>query len=118
MITTAEFHPSSCSLLAYGSSSGLVRLVDLRRSALCDYSVRMWVTSALLFLQSLKISVRLCLFVFFKLNCRLLNRFQDRENRLQPSTFFTEIISCITDLKFTGDGKYLLTRDYMNLKVL
>jgi serine/threonine-protein phosphatase 2A regulatory subunit B len=41
VITTAEFHPSSCSLLAYGSSSGLVRLVDLRRSALCDHSVRM-----------------------------------------------------------------------------
>ncbi|XP_021316119.1 serine/threonine protein phosphatase 2A 55 kDa regulatory subunit B beta isoform isoform X1 [Sorghum bicolor] len=84
VITTAEFHPSSCSLLAYGSSSGLVRLVDLRRSALCDQSVRI---------------------------------FQDRENRPQPSTFFTEIISCITDLKFTGDGQYLLTRDYMNLKL-
>lgn len=40
VISTAEFHPSSCSLLAYGSSSGLVRLVDLRRSALCDQSVR------------------------------------------------------------------------------
>ena len=65
----------------------------------------------------------LCFFFFFfffflKKNCRLLNRFQDRENRLQPSTFFTEIISCITDLKFTGDGKYLLTRDYMNLKAV
>lgn len=45
VITTAEFHPSSCSMLAYGSSSGLVRLVDLRRSALCDHSVRMRVTS-------------------------------------------------------------------------
>ena len=40
LIATAEFHPSSCSLLAYGSSGGLVRLVDLRRSALCDQSVR------------------------------------------------------------------------------
>ncbi|XP_025799068.1 serine/threonine protein phosphatase 2A 55 kDa regulatory subunit B beta isoform-like isoform X1 [Panicum hallii] len=84
VITTAEFHPSSCSLLAYGSSSGRVRLVDLRRSALCDQSVR---------------------------------TFRDREGRPQPSTFFTEIISCITDLKFTGEGRYLLTRDYMNLKL-
>jgi len=40
VIATAEFHPSSCSLLAYGSSGGLVRLVDLRRSALCDQSAR------------------------------------------------------------------------------
>ncbi|CAN6232470.1 unnamed protein product [Urochloa humidicola] len=84
VISTAEFHPSSCSLLAYGSSNGLVRLVDLRRSALCDQSVR---------------------------------TFQDRGSRPQPSTFFTEIISCITDLKFTGEGRYILTRDYMNLKL-
>ncbi|XP_062222751.1 serine/threonine protein phosphatase 2A 55 kDa regulatory subunit B beta isoform-like [Phragmites australis] len=83
VITSAEFHPSSCGLLAYGSSRGLVRLVDLRLSALCDH-------------------VRI---------------FQDRENRIQPKTFFTEIISCITDLKFTSDGSYLLARDYMNLKL-
>jgi len=84
VITTAEFHPSFCSLLAYGSSSGLVRLVDLRRSALCDQSVR---------------------------------TFRDRGSRPHPSTFFTEIVSCITDLKFTGEGRHLLTRDYMNLKL-
>ncbi|WVZ74582.1 hypothetical protein U9M48_022747 [Paspalum notatum var. saurae] len=84
VITAAEFHPSSCSTLAYGSSRGLVRLVDLRRSALCDHSVR---------------------------------TFQDRENRPQPSTFFTEIVSCITDLKFIGDGRSVITRDYMNLKL-
>ncbi|KAL6633981.1 hypothetical protein ACP70R_026652 [Stipagrostis hirtigluma subsp. patula] len=84
VITTAEFHPSSCGLLAYGSSRGLLRLVDLRRSALCDHSVRI---------------------------------FQDQESCVQPRTFFTEIVSCITDLKFTGDGRFLLTRDYMNLKL-
>jgi serine/threonine-protein phosphatase 2A regulatory subunit B len=41
VITSAEFHPSSCSLLAFGSSRGFVRLVDLRQSALCDRNVRM-----------------------------------------------------------------------------
>uniref|UniRef100_A0A0D9VID2 polyribonucleotide nucleotidyltransferase n=1 Tax=Leersia perrieri TaxID=77586 RepID=A0A0D9VID2_9ORYZ len=84
VITSAEFHPSSCSLLAYGSSRGFVRLVDLRQSALCDRNVRI---------------------------------FQDRENSIRPRTLFSEIISCISDVKFTGDGKYLLTRDYMNLKL-
>lgn len=84
VITSAEFHPSSCSLLAFGSSRGFVRLVDLRQSALCDRNVRI---------------------------------FQDRGNSVQPRTLFTEIISCISDVKFTGDGKYLLTRDYMNLKL-
>ncbi|KAF0931604.1 hypothetical protein E2562_005568 [Oryza meyeriana var. granulata] len=84
VITSAEFHPLSCSLLAYGSSRGFVRLVDLRRSALCDGNVRI---------------------------------FKNRENSMQPRTLFTEIISCISDVKFTGDGKYLLSRDYMNLKL-
>ncbi|KAG8071459.1 hypothetical protein GUJ93_ZPchr0006g46272 [Zizania palustris] len=84
VIASAEFDPSSCSLLAYGSSRGFVRLVDLRRSALCDHAVRI---------------------------------FQDRENRMQPRTFFTEIVSCISDVKFTGDGRHLLSRDYMNMKL-
>ena len=56
-------------------------------------------------------------FCVFSETVELLSRFRDRGSRPQPSTFFTEIISCITDLKFTGEGRYLLTRDYMNLKV-
>lgn len=32
-------------------------------------------------------------------------------------TFFTELISSISDLSFNPDGKHLVTRDYMNLKV-
>ena len=31
--------------------------------------------------------------------------------------FFTEIISSISDLKFSRDGRQLLTRDYMTLKL-
>jgi Serine/threonine protein phosphatase 2A, regulatory subunit len=36
-----------------------------------------------------------------------------------PSTksFFSEIISSISDIKFTRDGKYILARDYLTLKV-
>ncbi|XP_038686836.1 serine/threonine protein phosphatase 2A 55 kDa regulatory subunit B beta isoform-like isoform X2 [Tripterygium wilfordii] len=40
IITSAEFHPIHCNLLAYGSSRGFIRLVDLRQSALCDHSAR------------------------------------------------------------------------------
>ena len=32
-------------------------------------------------------------------------------------SFFTEIIASISDIKFTNDGKHILSRDYMNLKV-
>jgi serine/threonine-protein phosphatase 2A regulatory subunit B len=36
-----------------------------------------------------------------------------------PSTrsFFSEIISSVSDVKFTKDGRYLISRDYLNLKI-
>lgn len=36
VITSAEFHPTHCHMMLYSSSKGLVRLCDLRESALCD----------------------------------------------------------------------------------
>ncbi|CAL1367461.1 unnamed protein product [Linum trigynum] len=38
VITSAEFHPSHCNLLAYSSSRGFIHLIDMRQSALCDKS--------------------------------------------------------------------------------
>lgn len=34
-----------------------------------------------------------------------------------PKSFFTEIIAAISDLNFANDGRHILSRDYMNLKV-
>jgi serine/threonine-protein phosphatase 2A regulatory subunit B len=36
VITSAEFHPTHCNVLAYSSSKGCIRLADMRASALCD----------------------------------------------------------------------------------
>ncbi|XWS17653.1 hypothetical protein CRYUN_Cryun33cG0086000 [Craigia yunnanensis] len=36
VITSAEFHPTHCNMLAYSSSKGSIRLIDMRQSALCD----------------------------------------------------------------------------------
>ncbi|KAL4555086.1 hypothetical protein LXL04_037697 [Taraxacum kok-saghyz] len=36
VIISADFHPSYCNMLAYSSSKGSIRLLDLRQSALCD----------------------------------------------------------------------------------
>eukprot|EP01089_Gocevia_fonbrunei_P010423 TRINITY_DN2315_c0_g1_i1.p1 TRINITY_DN2315_c0_g1~~TRINITY_DN2315_c0_g1_i1.p1 ORF type:complete len:422 (-),score=72.97 TRINITY_DN2315_c0_g1_i1:87-1352(-) len=36
VITTAEFHPTSCNYLMYSSSKGTIKLGDLRSAALCD----------------------------------------------------------------------------------
>lgn len=83
VITSAEFHPSYCNLLAYSSSRGFIRLVDMRQSALCDQ------------------------------NARIL---QDHEAHGSKS-FFTKIVTSISDIKFAKDGRHILSRDYMNLKL-
>ncbi|KAL3628857.1 hypothetical protein CASFOL_027903 [Castilleja foliolosa] len=83
VITAAEFHPIHCNLLAYSSSRGYIRLVDMRQSALCDHSARI---------------------------------LKDEESNGSKS-FFTEIIASITDMKFAYDGRHILSRDYMNLKL-
>ncbi|KAG6477501.1 serine/threonine protein phosphatase 2A 55 kDa regulatory subunit B beta isoform-like isoform X1 [Zingiber officinale] len=83
VITSAEFHPACCNLLAYSSSRGFIRLVDMRQSALCDQNAKL---------------------------------FQDRET-FGSKSFFTEIAASISDIKFAKDGRHILSRDYMNLKL-
>lgn len=83
VITAAEFHLLHCNLLAYSSSRGFIRLVDMRQSALCDRSATL---------------------------------LQDVESRGQK-TFFTEIVASISSIKFATDGRHILSRDYMNLKL-
>ncbi|KAG5572815.1 hypothetical protein H5410_062581 [Solanum commersonii] len=83
VITSAEFHPTHCNTLAYSSSKGSVRLIDLRQSALCDSHSKL---------------------------------FEEQEAPGSRS-FFTEIIASISDIKFAKDGRYILSRDYMTLKL-
>ncbi|KAH7431333.1 hypothetical protein KP509_08G043200 [Ceratopteris richardii] len=81
VITSAEFHPTHCNILAYSSSKGTIRLVDMRQSALCDRHTKL---------------------------------FEEPE---APKSFFTEIIASISDLKFSRDGCYMVSRDYMTVKL-
>ncbi|XP_059645577.1 serine/threonine protein phosphatase 2A 55 kDa regulatory subunit B beta isoform isoform X2 [Cornus florida] len=83
VITSAEFHPTHCNTLAYSSSKGSIRLIDLRQSALCDTHSKL---------------------------------FEEPEAPASRS-FFTEIIASISDIKFGKEGRYILSRDYMNLKL-
>jgi hypothetical protein len=41
------------------------------------------------------------------------------EEEQDPSrrSFFSEIISSISDAKFSADGRYIIARDYMSVKV-
>ncbi|XXG49199.1 hypothetical protein AAC387_Pa02g3447 [Persea americana] len=83
VITSAEFHPTHCNTLAYSSSKGTIRLIDMRQSALCDTHAKL---------------------------------FEEHEAPGSRS-FFTEIIASISDIKFGKDGRYILSRDYMTLKL-
>ncbi|KAH7858426.1 hypothetical protein Vadar_023756 [Vaccinium darrowii] len=83
VITSAEFHPTHCNMLAYSSSKGSIRLIDLRQSALCDTHSKL---------------------------------FEEQEAPGSRS-FFTEIIASISDIKFGREGRYILSRDYMTLKL-
>lgn len=43
--------------------------------------------------------------------------FQEPEDPSSSKSFFSEIISSISDAKFSRDGRYIVSRDYMTLKV-
>ncbi|XP_062008580.1 serine/threonine protein phosphatase 2A 55 kDa regulatory subunit B beta isoform-like isoform X3 [Rosa rugosa] len=83
VITSAEFHPTHCNTLAYSSSKGSIRLIDLRQSALCDSHAKLF----------------------------------EEQEAPGARSFFTEIIASISDIKFAKDGRYILSRDYMTLKL-
>ncbi|CAN6722096.1 unnamed protein product [Malus baccata var. baccata] len=83
VITSAEFHPTHCNMLAYSSSIGSIRLIDLRQSALCDTHSKL---------------------------------FEEQEAPGSRS-FFTEIVASISDMKFAKNGRHILSRDYMTLKL-
>ncbi|KAL3086916.1 hypothetical protein niasHT_021780 [Heterodera trifolii] len=83
VITAAEFHPSLCHVFAYSSSKGIIRLCDMRDSALCDGPAK---------------------------------TFEEKEDPASKS-FFSEIISSVSDVKFSHNGRFLLTRDYLTVNV-
>lgn len=57
-----------------------------------------------------------CVKLFFSVFCLSFVDFEEPED---PSTrsFFSEIISSISDVKFSHNGRYLMTRDYLTVKV-
>ena len=43
--------------------------------------------------------------------------FEEEEEDQSKKSFFTEILSSINDIKFSPDGRYILSRDYLTLKL-
>jgi len=82
VITCSDFHPNHCSLLIYATSKGVIRLADLRSSALCNsYS----------------------------------KQYEDRESDI--GGFFQELVTTISDAKFSPNGNFIVSRDYLTMKI-
>ncbi|KAF7370068.1 Protein phosphatase PP2A regulatory subunit B [Mycena sanguinolenta] len=78
VITCASFHPLQCNLFMYASSKAVIRMGDLREAAVCDVGQ----------------------------GGGAIRRFEDPPD---PSTtsFFSEIISSISDAQFSPDGMHI-----------
>lgn len=112
VITSAEFHPHHCHLFVYSSSKGTLRLCDMRASALCDRHAKRE--------RLLQVSTAACsASVTHKRNVASSCRWSVFEEPEDPGSrsFFSEIISSVSDVKFSHSGRYLLTRDYLTAKV-
>lgn len=103
VITCAEFHPSACNLFAYSSSKGFIRLVDMRNRALCDHK-----DSALIFKSMDMTSGSTATTTAANV---LSKDIADTQN------FFSELTSTVSDIKFSQDGRFILSRDYLTLKI-
>jgi len=102
VITATEFHPTQCNLFMYSSSKSNIKLADMRDSALCDRHAKCGL------LTLLSDTTRLTLLDPVG--------FEEEEDPTTRS-FFSEIISSISDVKFSHDGRYILSRDYLSLKI-
>ena len=95
VITASEFHPKECNLFVYSSSKGTIRLCDMRQVAI---RVRRLLEQ------------RPQLFLFQSALCdshtKMFEEPEDPTNR----SFFSEIISSISDVKFSNSGRYMISR--------
>ena len=110
VITASEFHPRECNLFVYSSSKGTIRLCDMRQAALCDSHAKSKFRAALLNWLNCARRVDACI---FKLIFPVFEEPEDPTNR----SFFSEIISSISDVKFSNSGRYMISRDYLSVKV-
>ena len=103
VITATEFHPSHCNLFMYSSSKSNIKLADMRDSALCD--------------QQSKCTRHSVLLPYLVCTHRVSATGFEEEEDPTTRSFFSEIISSISDVKFSHDGRYILSRDYLSLKI-
>jgi len=82
VITCSDFHPKNCNSFIYATSKGVVRMGDLRKSALCHTYAK---------------------------------EFEDTDSDI--GGFFQELVTTISDVKWSPCGNWIVSRDYLTMKV-
>lgn len=91
VITSAQFHPTDSNILMYSSSRGAIKLYDTRSSALCT------VDSA------------------HQVYCEPATKTKaDQRNQF---SFVDDILNSYSDVNYSADGRYLIARNYLSVKV-
>ena len=92
VITSAMFHPTHCHILMHSSSKGTIKIGDMRDRALVD-------NHALVLSSKSSPS-------------------QGLPGSLSgDKSFFSEIVASVSDAKFSPDGRFIVSRDYMTVKL-
>lgn len=109
VITATEFHPTHCNTFMYSSSKSNIKLADMRDSALCDRYAK---CTCPLVPGPCSVAPQ----KYLNNSTNIFSGFEEEEDATTRS-FFSEIISSISDVKFSHDGRYILSRDYLSLKI-
>jgi serine/threonine-protein phosphatase 2A regulatory subunit B len=85
VITTASFHPNEGSTLLYATSRGAVKTFDLRVAACCARPTLVFDATSQ----------------------------QAPASEDGAASFFAEIVASVSDARFDGDGRFVVTRDFL-----
>mmetsp|Transcript_3258 Transcript_3258/g.3553 ORF Transcript_3258/g.3553 Transcript_3258/m.3553 type:complete len:442 (-) Transcript_3258:1458-2783(-) len=84
VITAVQCHPQHCNILTYSSSRGLIKVCDLRTSAVCHQFSKVYA---------------------------------EHSAPTANKSFITDILNSISDINYSLDGRYIVSRDYLTVKI-
>lgn len=98
ILLSLDHHPESNHLFLYGTSKGKLNLCDMRVKALADKPIKSF--------NGLKKPVQ---------TSPMANL--EEQVMVDEASMFDEVTSGITGMQFSGGGRFIITRDYMSIKI-
>ena len=126
VITSATYHPSNTHMLLYSSSRGILRLCDLRESSTLGQDANFTGSrgrGAARIFENFDVVCNNWDSEMGPNNylgtCETANNIPtDKQHHNSNKSFFSEIVSSISDVKFiNNEGRYIVSRDYLSIKI-